>query len=130
MAGSSYYNLTEGEKAYVKSHPWNAAQIAWDKEKAFDETVRRFARNGHNDASDAFRHCFWSALLARDIGEADAKVFTDLHESSPMNPVLEKSMDLHNNRVGISIGKNGGEDGYLSDQCYKALLQGKLRVIR
>src|SRR5690606_41741823 len=107
-----------------------AVPFASNKRKAIVETGRRFATNGHNVSSDAFRHCFWSALLARDIGESDAALFTDLHASSPMNPVLEKSMDVHNNRVGISIGKNGGEDGYLSDQRYKALLQGKLRVIR
>ncbi len=127
---SAYYALTEAEKSYVKSHPINATYISWNKDIAFDETVRRFGRNGHNDSSDAFRHCYWSALLARDIGEADAKEFTDLHESSPSNPVAEKSMDLNNNRVGIEIGKIGGSDGHLATQCQKALTSGRLRVIK
>ncbi len=130
MAGSAYYNLTDGEKDYVKSHPWNAAIISWNKEVAVDETVRRFGKNGHNDSSDAFRHCFWSALLARDIGAADAKEFTDLHESSPLNPIREKTMDIHNNKIGISIGSKGGSDGSISEACYKALTGGKLKVIK
>lgn len=130
MATSAYYALTPGEKAYAKSHPINAGYIAWNKEVAFDETTRRFGRNGRNDSSDAFRHCFWSALLARDIGESDAKYFTDLHESSPSNPDLEKSMDLYNNKIGIDIGKMGGSDAYLSGRCYAALKDGKLKVIK
>lgn len=127
---SAYYALTPAEKTYVKMHPLNASYIAWNKDIAFDETVRRFGKNGHNDSSDAFRHCYWSALLARDIGEADAKEFTDLHESSPSNPAAEKSMDIANNLVGIEIGKKGGSDGQLSTKCYDALGSGRLRVIK
>ncbi|WP_433963224.1 DUF6973 domain-containing protein [Vibrio parahaemolyticus] len=33
------------------------------KDVAFFETESRFGINGHNDKSDAFRHCYWSARL-------------------------------------------------------------------
>ena len=130
MIGSLYMNSTDGEKEFLHHHPVDAIQIAWNKEKAFDETVRRFGHNGHNDASDAFRHCFWSALLMRDIGEADAREFTTLHESSPLNPPNEKAMDLHNNSVGIELGKSGGSDTVLSDKSFAALQAGRLMVIQ
>ncbi|EPP5335791.1 DUF6973 domain-containing protein [Vibrio harveyi] len=49
----------------------------------FFETESRFGINGHNDKSDAFHHCFWSAMLARDIGYKNALEFTTAHEDFP-----------------------------------------------
>ena len=99
------------------------------REAAFMETIRRFGRNGHNDKSDAFRHCFWSAILARDIGFQDAMRFTTAHESSPKNRLEERRMDLHNNRVGLDIGRASGTNESLSDRCMAALRAGKLIVL-
>jgi len=127
---SSYNNLTDAEKGYVKTHPYNAYVIHRAKEIATKETRKRFGKNGRNDKSDAFRHCYWSSMVSRDIGEAQAKIFADLHESSPHNPVHEKLMDIFNNSVGIGIGRNGGGDISLSRQCYQALTQKKLKVLR
>jgi len=44
----------------------------------------------------------------------------------PGNPLLEKQMDLHNNKFGAELGKFGGTDDQLSQQCMKALTDGKL----
>ena len=52
---------------------------------AYSETTKRFGHNGRNDKSYAFRHCFWSATLSRDIGYKNALEFTNAHESSPLN---------------------------------------------
>lgn len=124
---SGYSTLTEGEKRYVKRHPVNAYKISECKNKAVAETRKRFGHNGRNDRSDAFRHCFWSALLAREIGYQQALEFTTLHESQPGNELKEKIMDLHNNSVGADIGRNGGSDEMLSLRSIEALKQGKLR---
>jgi hypothetical protein len=129
-------NLTPAEKAVIAAmtatDPIKVVFIKLSKDKAFDETSRRFGHNGHNDRSDAFRHCFWSATLARDVGSFWAKLFTDAHETNPGQPADEKAMDLHNNGVGIGIGKYffiPDSDSSLSDQCYQALQDGKLTVI-
>jgi len=85
--------------------------------------------NGHKDASDAFRHCYWSALITREIGENEALKFTTMHESSPLNAPIERNMDLHNNRIGIDIGKNGGSDMLIANRCVEALKMGRLTTI-
>jgi len=131
-------NLTPAEKAVIAamaSNPLTATKIPFiklSKDTAFNETTRRFGFNGRNDESDAFRHCFWSSVLSRDIGYFWAKAFTDAHETNPNNPPDEKEMDLHNNSVGLKIGFFyfiPDSNGSLSDKCYKALQNGELKVI-
>jgi len=125
-----YKNLTQQEQQYIRSNPHHAFAIKESKEVAFTETRKRFGLNGRNDRSDAFRHCFWSAMLARDLGYQNALRFTNAHESDPRNPPQEKAMDLHNNSVGLSIGKTGGNNTQLSGRCMATLLNGKLKVIK
>ncbi len=124
-----YQKLTPKEQEYLRNNPHHVMLLKEAREAAFAETVRRFRRNGHNDKSDAFRHCFWSAMLARDIGFQDAMRFTTAHESSPKNRLDEKRMDLHNNRVGLDIGRAKGTNESLSDRCMAALRKGKLKVL-
>ena len=54
--------LTPMEKLYIATNPHHAFAIRASKKKAFAETLNRFGHNGHNDESDAFRHCFWSSI--------------------------------------------------------------------
>jgi hypothetical protein len=133
MASSSaiqqFLQLTRDEKIYILMYPEHAAAIKASKETAYAETRRRFGRNGHNDRSDAFRHCFWSALLARDIGYAAALRFTTAHESSPTNDSAEKAMDMHNNSIGLRIGRAKGSDLALSHRCMAALNSRQLKVL-
>lgn len=124
-----YQQLTPKEQAYLRDNPHHAMILKDARETAFAETIRRFRRNGRNDKSDAFRHCFWSAMLARDIGYQDAMRFTTAHESSPKNRLEEKRMDLHNNRVGLHIGFSKGSNDILSARCMAALRAGKLKVL-
>lgn len=148
-------HLRDGEKKYLLKHPDHALTIKSSKDRAFNETKKRFGTNGHNDASDAFRHCFWSAMLSRDLGYYNAKEFTTAHEDWPGNPPGEQRMDLHNNGVGLQIGRKNTDffeylpavtrwisgietitrveemlvsDSDLSDLCYKALKDGKLQT--
>ena len=134
-AYEQWNNLTPAEKgvlAWLTSrNPAAALIIKNSKDAAFAETTGRFGYNGHNDRSDAFRHCFWSSMLARDLGYFGAKAFTDAHESNPANPAGEKAMDLHNNGVGLKIGFFyfiPDSDTALSDKCFKALQNGELKT--
>lgn len=125
-----YKNLTLQEQQYVRTHPHHALVIKESKEIAFAETKKRFGHNGRNDKSDAFRHCFWSAILARELGYSNALQFTNAHESDPRNPPQEKAMDLHNNSIGLSIGRMRGDDNHLANRCMAALLSGQLKFIK
>lgn len=132
MATSIYEQfkqLTPQEQHYITSHPHHVLAIRDSKEKAYDETKNYFVINGRNDKSDAFRHCFWSALLAREIGYANALQFTTAHESQPFNPKDEKAMDIHNNGLGLSIGRTGGPDYVLIQNCMAALMGGQLKIL-
>ena len=130
-AYEDWNRMSTAEKTYIATHPVNAVIIKLAKDKAFEVTTQRFGHNGRNDESDAFRHCFWSAMLARDIGYYDALYFTTAHESDPNNPPAEKAMDLHNNGVGLWIGSHMGwlpdGDTKLADRCMDALNKGKLK---
>jgi hypothetical protein len=120
------FGLNPKERQYVLSHPGHANAIRKSKAIAFAETQKVFGYNGMNDWSDAFRHCFWAAILARDIGYEGAIAFTSAHESPPNNPVVERTMDLHNNFKGAEIGRNGGTNQALSQRCSAALFNREL----
>lgn len=137
-AYEQWSNLTPAEKAVIASMAANPLTlpkipfIKMSKDTAYNETIRRFGRNGRNDRTDAFRHCFWSSVLSRDIGFYWAKLFTDAHETNPDNPADEKEMDLHNNSVGLKIGFYyfiPDSNTSLSDKCFRALENGELKVI-
>ncbi|WP_152541260.1 DUF6973 domain-containing protein [Kallotenue papyrolyticum] len=86
---------------------WSICNTAWnDAQTAFAEAQRQFPGSTlHNDAGDAFRHCYWSALMAIYFDSpSTAKTFGDLHEDHPNNPPAEKAMDLFNNEKGRAIG--------------------------
>lgn len=123
--------LTPAEKWFLIKHPQLIGTIRKASDKARLEARRRFPgpglRNGHGDA---FRHCYWSALLSRDIGAENARAFTMAHEDFSNNPAGERAMDIHNNGVGISIGQAfvSASDTALSNQCAAALTRGKLHT--
>lgn len=120
--------LTRAEIIYLILHPHHVSIIRSDAGKALAEARRRFPSGLHNGEGDAFRHCYWSALLARDIGPGNAKRFTGAHEDFDGNPSKEKAMDLHNNSVGIEIGRRNpkGSDRTLADLAAQALRNGQL----
>jgi hypothetical protein len=62
----------------------------------------------HNDNGDAFRHCWWSYLMARKVGSDWAKRWGDAHElGASSQPAIEQEMDLWNNQVGRNIADSG-----------------------
>ncbi len=72
---------------------------------------------------DAFRHCYWSALMARHMGRVAAEGFGDRHEDRPSltaEGMARKEMDLHNNRMGRSIGEQAISVRDARLRCYEA----------
>jgi hypothetical protein len=125
--------LTAAEQRFIASHPTLANKIKEDSFKARDEARVRFPDEAsrNNGPGDAFRHCYWAALLTRDIGVNNALAFTEAHENFPGNPLDEKAMDLYNNTQGISIGngRKRATDVQLADLCAQALTDGKLKTL-
>lgn len=85
--------------------------------QATKETVKvcddlfQHRHHGHN-RTNAFRHALWTFLLCEKCYKVSkseekcaswAKKISDLHEKLSPNEVLEKEMDLHNNKVGIDL---------------------------
>jgi len=126
-----FTGLTPREKLFLASHPHLVGTIRHDAEKALAEARRQFPGGGqHNGPADAFRHCYWSALLARDIGPDNALSFTNAHEAYGSNPAGEKAMDLHNNGVGVGIGgaNPSATDDDLIQACRDAIDAGQLQL--
>jgi hypothetical protein len=124
-----YDALNPSERDFVCWHPFAAVDFNSNAEVALKEAQRRFgAATLHNGSGDAFRHCFWSAMNARDQGKELAKAFGDAHEDWSGNPANEKTMDLHNNGIGFTIGAGipGASDRHLAVLCVDAWASGKL----
>ena len=60
----------------------------------------------HNNEADAFKHTYMSAELTLLLGATAAyKIGVLQEDSNPYNTPAERHMDLHNNSVGINIGR-------------------------
>ena len=69
----------------------------------------RILKSLNSGKADAYRHCVWSCLMTQTFGAEDAKTIGENHEASGKRAgqsVTDKYMDLHNNEVGRSCGKN------------------------
>lgn len=124
---TNYANLNDDERKYVIRNPVNSYVINECKNIAVQETERIFGYNGRNDETDAFRHCVWSGLISKRISHQESMKFTTLHESNAQNSYAEKSMDLHNNKIGADIGQRSGSEKNIFEECYKELKNGNLK---
>jgi hypothetical protein len=119
---------TMPERLWLYAHPLTTLKIRDCTLQAFRKERSYFGENSQEDEGDAFRHCYWSALLARDIGQGDSGFFTSLHEEHDDNPDPSKNMDLHNNGVGrwayFPVTTNEG----IAKRCLKLLSDGRLIV--
>ena len=103
-----------GEQTNGLLHPFQAINVGglsalWHgtggfAQDALDEAHSRYGGSTHNDAGDAFRHVYWSALITFWQGAESAKQWTDAHERSHPNDAGEQVMDLYNNHIGRQIG--------------------------
>lgn len=84
----------------------------------------------YNGAGDAFRHCWWSALMTRNQSVYVAAIVGDLHEHYAVGqPANEKDMDLYNNARGRDVAGMTVNDSHAANYCFNASLNGTLRVL-
>jgi len=74
---------------------------------------------GLNDKADAFRHAYWMALNAKEVGIFLAVLYGAAHEDEvPQQFAKEKEMDLHNNLRGSALNVSGLSDSQIADNVY------------
>ena len=84
-------------------------QVRDDMKKLVEQGVLTI-ESLHNREGDAFRHAYWSFLLARELGPKFAKRITDAYEASTVNPQDDELMDLFNNNAGIGLAMSSQND--------------------
>ncbi|WP_425471211.1 DUF6973 domain-containing protein [Xylanimonas allomyrinae] len=84
----------------------------------------------HNGKGDAYRHCYWNALMTIGIGESAAEKIASNHEALGGGPKKEKDMDLANNKTGRATGKELKTKAASSKRCSALAKQGKLVTLK
>jgi RHS repeat-associated protein len=131
--GTEYYPgyaLNSSEWNYCK-WPWNwpTCSLVYGSYAigAWIQTGNTFGNQRDGTRGNAFKHCYWSALITYWHGASTARLYTDMHETSQKAGPL-KTMDLVNNSIGRSVGVSYSFSR-LDDGCLYLLKQGKLRVV-
>lgn len=94
------------------SHPLWSLLTFWATVKTFT-IVGIYFPNKHNGngIGNAFRHALWNCLILMYCCKVSSpkkaliwtEKITNLHEQLFPNPVLQKKMDLHNNKIGRDL---------------------------
>lgn len=110
---NTWGHLTDSEKLLCVAYPKEALTIQSNSTKASTSTSDIYGSNGNGDVTDAYRHGYWNALSARDVGKTVAEEFATAHEdvsNEELNNVYNgfygwehRSMDLHNIEVGRNV---------------------------
>lgn len=90
------------------------------------------AKSLHNGKGDAFRHCYWNALMTIDFGSDRAEEVATNHENYADGPAKEKKMDLANNKTGRAVGnsKSYNTNSKAKNRCKALAKDGKLVTLK
>lgn len=106
------------------------------------QTISLFGKSDGQDKSDAFRHCYWSALMTIRMNSKVAETIGNNHEkysSERYEPHFpeDTEMDLYNNAQGRKVGAvsaigpiNSIKESQASTVCKQWADNGTLRTIR
>lgn len=87
---------------------------------------------GNNDGHrDAFRHAYWTIILAQTFGVDFARAYVTAHEGGPRNSRYREAMDLYNDYYGLELYLRypNATGQQLQEILIAALEQGDLIVI-
>lgn len=118
------YTLNDAEEELFYENPWKAINSCYYGLVATNGTIDVFGYNRADDASDAYRHTYWNALMTRHIDYTWASRWATAHEYGHSG--LSTTMDLWNNAKGRGIGADypSASDSYLSSKVIVALNSG------
>lgn len=116
-----YKSLSDDEKKFITKHPVTSYQFYNNSKKA--ESAASKFEGLTNGYGDAIRHCYWCALNKMDAGKDSnlAEEYGNAHENKPNNSA--KSMDLHNNSVGYSLGIKAIENEWSDEELLKNVIK-------
>lgn len=135
------------EKWWVIWHPFvakKAYRITLEARKVTEEVKKDsvLVGSGNGYQIDAFRHAYWMATLTKEIGWRRARSLGRAHEKGNYRDYkkrrnedgvipdeISSEMDLHNNFIGIQIGKITVSEN-LKTVVIQSIIDGKCKVIK
>lgn len=146
---SSFKKLSKPERSWVIWHPFKAKKaykISLEAEKTKDSIkhTNLIGKDNNGGQLDAFKHSFWMARLTQNIGKRAAFTLGKAHEKGNYQTFLKRrledgmlpdkpstDMDLYNNNIGISVGKQfkKASKPQLISVLIDSIRQGKMRVL-
>lgn len=147
---SAFRKLSGPEKWWVIGHPFKAARAYRSGQETLKlvdslSDIGLLDKDNNGGTYDAFKHCYWMADLSTEIGakaalklgnareRGNAKNFRKNKDSLRTLPDHKASlMDLHNNQVGLSIGKHTKDLEAIARQAavLDSLQSGRLRILK
>jgi hypothetical protein len=123
------YSMNDAEFSWCRwPSRWSlcisANSLAGQALAAAQKVEKQYGWSIHNGGADAYRHCYWSGLMAQKMGVETAKGFGDRHEESTGQPQKERDMDLYNNAKGRSWASTGSG---LHGRCITGVQKGELK---
>ena len=117
--------------ASFKHNPLAFALGQGDEVRYADETSNnQYPNEGHNGRADALRHILWQAKLQHSYGDIPATLAGKAHEMFSMSqPEAESAMDLHNNEIGLRLGKENKTDVDILRKAIEAIDSGEAHVL-
>ena len=111
--------LTHAEISWCVRNPCCCAAARNSGTAIKSEMGRRYPDWEDNTVENAVQHCAWMCYVTsmRACSEGDALALGIAHEAYDGNPVHDKKMDLYNNSVGVSLGRNGQSLAECFDKC-------------
>jgi Domain of unknown function (DUF6973) len=128
----AYARLTDAERALARNNQGAALIVYRNMNRATDATKALFSGAiARNDAADAFRHAYFSALNARALGYDPAFQFGVAHEQFPGNDPFEMQMDLSNNIFvyNLTVLSPGMSNAQMRGYIYNAVQSGELLML-
>jgi hypothetical protein len=126
------YKLNSEEKRLLNSSPMDAQKAIDLAYIAGGITGLLFQLDFHNNNGDAFRHCLWTCLIAKETSVSWAQKWTTAHESSSPPEGLSRKMDEYNNNKGIEIFSQNTQSStaQIIQKCLIAIQNGELKEIK
>ena len=124
---AGFHGLSGKELEVCVRYAWDCGAARQMASTALDTARLLFSDEGEQAA---FRHTYWSALMAAHFGCGEAQAFGDAHEYASTDPQLAIDRAYHNNAVGRSIGGSfngsGASDGDIEFAVLAAMGAGRL----
>ena len=145
-----FFKLSPPIKKWVFFHPFKAKkslEISKETTRVADSISKTdvLDKDGAGGQVDAFRHAYWMARLAQEIGENSARSLGEAHEKENyltykkqkledgvVPDEISTEMDLYNNEEGLKliakgsiVSKNG-----LIYRIINAIEKGKMKIIK